>query len=39
LKNPSAGWAFFGIEKISLEWGRRLGALSLKGEKENKNKK
>jgi hypothetical protein len=39
VKNPSAGWTFFGIEKISLDGRRRFGALSLKGEKKNKNEK
>jgi hypothetical protein len=39
VKNPPAGRTFFRIEKIDLDGGRRFGALSLKGEKENKNEK
>jgi hypothetical protein len=39
VENSSAGWAVFRKEKISLKWRRRLGAVSLKGKKENKNEK
>jgi hypothetical protein len=39
VKNPSAGWAVFRIEKISLDRRRRFGAFSLKGKKEDKNEK
>jgi hypothetical protein len=39
VKNPSAGWAVFGIEKIGLDRRRRFGAFSLKGGEENENEK